>query len=139
MSAIEDAVAFVGVTSFAFGTVNVAVNFGSKLVSWIPSHSILASGVAGSLAGVGSGLSLASLAFFPKQVEQFWKAQNIDSARTRYLMKRIFVFSMPFFMTMLFTKPLAALVGRKISMGHITAYATFDAFLSLHGYNQLKS
>ena len=69
MSAIEDAAAFVGMTSFTFGAINAAVCWGFRLVRWIPSHSVVASGVAGGLAGVGSGLALASLAFFPTQVQ----------------------------------------------------------------------
>lgn len=138
MSAIEDAVAFVGVNTFIFGALNVSVCWGSKFVQWIPSHSVLASGIAGGLSGVGSGLAVGTLAFFPKQVEHFWKSQQIDSARMRYLMKRILVFSLPFFMTLLFTKPLAALVGRDLSLRQMAAYATLDAYLSLYGYNQLK-
>ena len=139
MSVIEDAVAFVGITSFAFASINILANWGTKLVHWVPSHSVIASGIAGGLAGIGSGLTLAGIGFFPEQVEQFWKAQEIDSARTRYMMKRVLIFSLPFFMVILFTKPTAALVGRKISLSHMASYAIFDAFLSLSGYNLLRN
>ena len=71
MSAINDAVAFVGITSFAFTSFNIAVSWGTKLVRWIPSHSVVASGIAGGLAGVGSGLSLAGLVFFQNKSSIF--------------------------------------------------------------------
>jgi len=139
MSAIEEATAFMSISSLTFGMINAGVCWGSRLVSWIPSHSIFESALAGGLAGAGHGLTLAGLGFFASQVQQFWKVQRIQSATMRYFLKQTLVFSIPFFTATLFTKPLALLLGREVSIKTVASYGAFNAMLSLYSYNLLKS
>lgn len=135
---IEDTTAFITISALTIGAMNVIVNWGARRIEWVPSHSICASGIAGGLAGLGNGLTLSTLAFFPKSVNQFWKREGLQHARQWFLMKLVMVFAIPFFTAILFTQPVASLFGREISMSTTLSYGVFDGTLCLFNYYLMK-
>jgi len=138
MLQIEEASAFVLISSALFGAVNLGVNWGSRWVEWIPQHSASASAIVGGLAGAGSGVAISLLAFSPHQIDRVRRAQGVESENLKLLAKHITLFMTPFFMTLLCTPYMTLLLRDQLSMRITFSYAALDGVLGVAYYHIIK-